>query len=424
MDKYVKENMDKILPKKKGIRKIHIPYIIGGILIFIFWGGIVFGNHNSKINIKRTDLTVTPVISGDFNDYIRISGQVMPINTIHLSVIEGGKVVEKLIEEGMSVMAGDIILRLENTNLQLDVLSSEALFVEKQNSLRNTEVSIAQEKINLRREKLQIDMDVAQKKRKFEQYDRLFSENLVSREEYLHAKENHEFAVSAYNLIVERQKQDSIFSSVRLDQIRYDLEITLKNLEIVRQRMENLNVKAPVDGQLGMLNIEIGQTISAGAQIGQISVLSDYKVEAAIDEHYIDRVRTGLDGTFERQDSSYILRVSKVSPEVRNKQFKTDFIFEGERPENIRAGQTYIINLQLGQPAEAILIPRGAFYSSTGGKWIFVIMPDGSCAVRRPIVIGRQNPNYYEVISGLEPNEQVIISGYESYGDAKELIIK
>lgn len=252
----------------------------------------------------------------------------------------------------------------------------------------------------------------------------LYKEQLISREEYRLAKESYEFSLDGHDLVVERQKQDSIYRSVQIDQLEDDLDNMRLNMSLVRQRMDNLNVKAPIDGQLGLLNVEIGQSITSGAMLGQINVLSDYKVEALIDEHYIDRVQQGLDGTFERQDRNFALRVRKVYPEVREKQFKADFVFEGERPDNIRTGQTYYINLQLGQPAQAVLIPRGAFYQTTGGKWIFVLQPEGSRVVRRAITIGRQNPVYYEILSGLEPGEQVITSGYDTFGEGQELILK
>ena len=196
-----------------------------------------------------------------------------------------------------------------------------------------------------------------------------------------------------------------------------------RNLEMVRARVEDLNVKAPADGQLGLLDVEIGQTVGAGSRIGQINVLSDYKVEAMIDEHYIDRVKAGLAASFERQGRDFSLRVRKVYPEVRDKQFRTDFVFDGERPDNIRTGQTYYINLRLGQPSEAIMIPRGAFYQNTGGRWIFVVTPDGKRAVRRDITIARQNPQYYEVTSGLHAGEMVITSSYDMFGDAEEIIL-
>jgi len=416
--------MDTIIEKKKGLKKKHIPFIIGGAIFLLAVGWLVFGNHASKLNVEKNKVSIQDVTKGQFNDYVRINGQVLPINTIQLSAIEGGMVSEKLVEEGSMVRQGEIIVRLTNPMLNLNILDSEAQLAEKQNMLRNTQVTMEQEKLSLKKEKLQLDMDVERKRRKYEQYKQLYSEELTSKEEYLQAKEDYEFAVDGRKLVVERQKQDSIFRGIQVDQMEESLHSIRQNLVLVRQRNDNLNVKAPVNGQLGLLDVEIGQTVSTGGRIGQISVLSDYKVEASIDEHYIDRVKQGLDATFERQDKNFALRVRKVYPEVRDKQFKTDFIFEGERPDNIRAGQTYYINLQLGQPTEAVLIPRGAFYQTTGGQWIFVVTPDGNKAIRRKISIGRQNPNYYEVTSGLEPGEKVITSSYDTYGDIQELVLK
>lgn len=416
--------MDTVIEKKKGLKKKHIPFIIGGALFLLAVAWLVFGNHASKLNVEKNKISIMDVTKGQFNDYVRINGQVLPINTIQLSAIEGGMVAEKLVEEGSMVRHGEVIVRLTNPMLNLNILDSEAQLAEKQNMLRNTQVTMEQEKLTLKKEKLQLDMDVERKKRKYEQYKQLHLENLTSKEEYLQAKEDYEYAVDGLKLVVERQKQDSIFRGIQVDQMEESLHSIRQNLVLVRQRNENLNVKAPVDGQLGLLDVEIGQTVTTGGRIGQISVLSDYKVEASIDEHYIDRVKQGLDATFERQDKNFALRVRKVYPEVRDKQFKTDFIFEGERPDNIRAGQTYYINLQLGQPTEAVLIPRGAFYQTTGGQWIFVVTPDGSKAIRRKISIGRQNPNYYEVTSGLEPGERVITSSYDTYGDIQELVLK
>lgn len=416
--------MDIQLERKKGIRKKHIPYIAGGIVILLVIIWMVFGNHASKLNVEKNKISIQPVSKGQFNDYVRISGQVMPISTVQLSAVEGGMVMEKVVEEGTMVKQGDVIIRLSNPMLNLNILDAEAQLAEKQNFLRNTQVTMEQEKLRLRQERLQLDLDVQRKKRKYQQYKKLYEENLTSKEEYLQAKEDYEFAENGLKLVLDRQKQDSIYRGVQVDQMEESLHSIRQNLYLIRARVENLNVKAPVSGQLGLLDVEIGQTVSTGAKMGQISVLSDFKVEANIDEHYIDRVKQGLDATFERQDKNFALRVRKVYPEVRDKQFKTDFIFEGERPDNIRAGQTYYINLQLGQPTEAVLIPRGPFYQTTGGQWIFVVTPDGDKAVRRKITISRQNPTFYEVTSGLEPGEKVITSAYDTYGDTQELILK
>jgi len=416
--------MDRILEKKKGIQKKHLPYIAGGVVLLVALGWMIFGDHTSKFNADKEKLTIQSVTKGEFNDYIRINGQVQPISTIQLSAIEGGMVAEKVVEEGSMVHKGEIIVRLTNPNLNMSILDSEAQLAEKQNFLRNTQVTMEQDKLNLSKEKLQYDLDVERKKRKYVQYQTLYNEKLTSREDYLQAKEDYDLAVKNLDLVIQRQRQDSIFRGVQMQQMEESLRNMRENLVLVRQRVDNLNVKAPVDGQLGLLDVEIGQSVGTGALIGQISVLSDYKIEAMIDEHYIDRVKSGLAATFERQDKTFNLVVRKVYPDVRDKQFKTDFVFEGERPDNIRTGQTYYINLQLGQPADAIMIPRGAFYQNTGGQWIFVVSPDGKTATRRTIQIGRQNPLYYEVLSGLEPGEQVVTSGYDNFGDVKELVFK
>lgn len=407
--------------RKKRVR--YIIYAIGILLftLFIIW--LVLGSGNRRLKVKSDYLIVSDVKYGEFNNYIRISGQVQPIYTIQLSAIEGGFVAEKCLEEGSMVEAGDVIVRLSNPNLSLSILDSEAQLAEKQNFLRNTQVVMEQERLRLRQEKLQLDLEVERKRRKYRQYEQLYNEQLISREEFMQAKEDYEFAYNGRELVVDRQKQDSIYRGIQIENMEESLQNMRRNIQLVRQRSENLNVKAPLGGQLGLLDVEVGQNVGSGAKIGQINVLSDYKVEALIDEHYIDRIKPGLDATFERQENLFELQVRKVFPDVREKQFKTEFIFVGDRPQNIRSGQTYYINLQLGQPSEAILIDRGAFFQTTGGQWVFVLTADGKRAVRRTVKIGRQNPNYYEVIEGLYPGERVVTSSYTDYEQIDELIL-
>jgi len=416
--------MDRKIEKKKGLSKRHIPFIIGGALLLwlIFWA--LFGDHSSTLRVESRTITIETVQTGLFNDYIRLNGQVQPINIIQLSAIEGGMVDAKLIEEGTMVKKGDVIAHLTNPMLSLSILDSEAQLAEKQNFLRNTLVQMEQEKLNLRREKLQLDLDIDRMKRKYDQYQKLYDSNLTSREEYLMAKEDYEFGIRKRDLIMERQRQDSIFRGVQVEQMEESLANMRRNMRMIRERVENLNIKAPIDGQLGLLDIEIGQSISVGQRIGQINVLSDYKIEAMIDEHYIDRIRIDLSATFERQDRTFNLRARKVYPEVRGGQFKTEFVFTDERPDNIRTGQTYYLNLELGQASEALLIPRGAFYQSTGGRWVYVLSADGTTAHKRAIRIGKQNPQFYEVLEGLEAGERVIVSSYEVFGDNEKLILK
>lgn len=416
--------MDRVIEKKKGINKKHIPYIAGGVLLIVFILWLIFGNHKATLKVDSRSIITGTAENGLFNDFVRVNGQVQPITTIQLAPLEGGVVDQKVVEEGAMVKKGDIILRLTNSQLNLQILETEASLAEKENIHRNTQLSMEQEKLNLQKERLQLNLEVERKARKFKQNERLYNENLIAREEYLQAKEDYDFAVQTRTLVIARQKQDSTFRTTQVQNMEENLQSMRKSMSMARQRVDNLNVKSPIDGQLGTLDVVLGQNIPTGSNIGQINDLSDYKIEAQIDEHYIDRVKTGLSATFERQGSQFPLEVQKVYPDVKNGQFKTDFSFTGERPGNIRTGQTYYINLELGQPAEAVIIPRGAFYQKTGGTWIFVLTPEGDRAFKRPIRIGRQNPQYYEVLEGLQPGEKVIVSSYENYGNNEVLVLK
>lgn len=418
------EKMDRPIEKKKGLKKKHIGYIIGGIIIIVLVYMAFFTDRTSTYRVEKDKLIIEKVIKDQFNDYITVPGTVEPISTIFLDAQEGGRVEERLIEEGSMVKKGDIILRLSNPDLYLNILDSEAQLAEKENFLRNTQVTMEQERISIKRELINLKYDIERKERTYQQNVELMKDNLISREEFIRSKEDLDMARSSQELFVERQKADSLFRSVQVETIKGNLENMRKNLALVRQRMENLNVRATIDGQLGLLVPEIGQSISRGANMGQINVLTSYKVSAQIDEHYIDRVRTQLAATLDRQGSKYNLVVRRVYPEVRNGTFEIDMVFTDTIPDNIRTGQTYYISLQLGQPKESVLVPIGGFFQETGGQWIFVLDPSESFATRRNISIGRKNPKYYEVLEGLQPGEKVIISGYESFGKNEKLVFK
>lgn len=415
--------MDRVLEKKKGLQKKHIPYVAGGVALLLILGWLIFGDHSSSLKVDSRTVTIETARKGQFNDYVRVNGNVLPITTVQVSPLESGNVDVKVVEEGALVKKGDVIVKLTNPQLNMQILTSEADLAEKENLLRNTRVSMEQEKLNLQKERLQLEMEVARKQRKYEQYESLHKEQLISDEEYRQAKEDYELVIKQKELVYERQEQDSIFRKIQVDNMEISLESMKKNMELIRQRVDNLNVKANIDGELGLLDVVLGQYVTAGTKVGQINDLSDYKIEAMIDEHYIDRVKPGLEGTFERQGSKFGLTVKTVFPEVRNGQFRTWCYLTGERPDNIRSGQTYYINLELGQPTDAIIIPRGAFYQTTGGSWIFVVSPDGDKAYRRPVKIGRQNPQYYEVLEGLDDGEKVITSSYETYGNNEVLLL-
>lgn len=416
--------MDKIIEKKKGLKKKHIPYVAGAALLAVFIGWLIFGNHVATLRVEKQKITIEPVISGIFNDYIRIMGNVEPITFFQLTPLESGRVVEKLIEEGTTVKKGQEILRLENPGLEMSVLDNEAKLAEKQNALKNLLLQQEKEKLTLLQTRLQNEIDIERKRRKYEQNKKLFEEDLIAKEDYITAKEDYEMAVKNNELLLQKQAQDSIYQSIEAENMRMSLSNMVANVKMVREQYDNLNVKAPIDGQLGTLNVEIGQQVAQGSNIGVISVLDDYKVSAQIDEHYIDRVKKDLEASLERQGSNYDLKVRKVYPDVKGGQFKTDLTFVSDKPENIRTGQTYHINLQLGASDSSVLIPRGAFYQNTGGQWVFVLTSDGSEAYRRNIKIGKQNPQYYQVIDGLAPGEKVITSGYEMFGNNERLILK
>lgn len=415
--------MDIQLEKKKGIRKKHIPYIAAGASFLILLGWIIFGDHSSTLRIDARSVSTGVAKFDQFNDFMRNDGQVQPITVVQLSPQEGGIVQEKVVEEGAQVRKGEVIVRLSNSQLDLQILDAEANLAEKQNFLRNTLVAMEQDKLNNRNEKLTLELETTRKRRAFLQQEKLYNEALIAREDYLQAKEDYELVIQKYDLISERIRQDSILRTVQVEQMEGDLANMRRNVQLIRERKENLNVRSQINGELGLLDVVLGQNISAGQKIGQVNDLSDYKIESMFDEHYIDRVRSGLNATFERQGSSYGLTVRKVFPEVREGKFRAEFVFTGERPDNIRSGQTYYINVELGQPTEGIIIPKGAFFQSTGGNWIFVLDPDGKKAHRRNIRIGRQNPQYYEVLEGLTAGERVIVSSYESYRDNQTLIL-
>ncbi len=413
--------MDRKIEHKGFLRKRHTPYIVGAIGALAVAAWMVFGDHRSTYRVDSDAVTTSEVRYGEFSDYVRLNGVVQPISTVQLTPLEGGMVHERVIEEGSTVKRGQVIVRLSNPQLNIQILESEASLAEKENFLRNTRVQMEQEKLTLRRERLTLEMEMSRKRRKYEQDKELWAEELISKEEYLQSKEDYELSLSTVELVIERQKQDSIFRALQVDNMEQNLRSMQQNMALVRQRVENLNVKSLIDGELGMLDVELGQSVSSGQKLGQINDLSGYKIEAMIDEHYIDRVVQGLEATFERGAERYSVRVAKVFPEVREGKFRTWLTFSEDKPENMRTGQTFYLNLELGLPNEAIIIPRGGFYQSTGGQWIYVV--EGDKAVRRPIRISRQNPQYYEVTEGLEAGEVVITSSYESFGDTETITL-
>ena len=417
--------MDRPIAQKHGFQlsRHGLPAVGIGFVLCAF-GWLLLDNHAATLRIDAADVTIAQVTQGEFKDYVRTNGRVVPLQVVQIAPEEGGIVREKVVEEGAEVKMGDVIVRLSNANLDLQILNAEAELAEKQNLLRNTQVAMQQDRLNNQTELAQVEMDTRRKRRAYEQNEQLYGRGLVSREEFMRSKEDYDLSLTKQRLIGNRLRQDSLYRTVQMDQMEDNLQAMRLNVMMVRQRKDKLEVRSAIDGELGLLDVELGQSIQPGQKIGQINDLSNYKVEASIDEHYIDRVRQGLSATFVRNGQTYHLLVRKVYPEVRQGKFRTDFVFVGSRPEHIRTGQTYYIDLELGRPEQAVLIPRGTFFQTTGGQWIFVLDRNGQRAYRRNIRIGRQNPQYYEVLEGLEAGEQVVVSGYEGFKENEILRIE
>lgn len=417
-------SMDRKIEKKKGIRPKHIIYAVSALVFIALLVKVFTGFNKSTFRAEKDKVTISTIEKGEFKDYISLIGTVEPITSIYLDVEEGGKVLEKVIDEGEMVKKGDVIVRLKNNDLNLQILNTESQLAYQTNELRNTLIGMETQKINNKQQLLSIDYEIIKLKRNYEQNNALYEKGFISKEEYLISKSNYEYAVKDRELRFEKMIQDSIFRENQKAQMNSSLVNMQQNLRMVRERLDNLNIKAPADGQLGSLNIEIGQNINRGERIGELHILDNFKVVAEVDEHYIDRVSRDLSASFERQDRQFAIDVKKVYPEVRDGRFKVDLLFRSEIPDNLRTGQTYHIKLELGEPVNAVLVPRGGFFQSTGGQWIFVVDNAGKYAEKRTIQIGRQNPVYYEVINGLEPGEQVITSSYEIFGNNERVELK
>jgi HlyD family secretion protein len=416
--------MDRIIENKAKKRRKY--YWIGGsvlVVALLVWQ-IFFADHSSKLNVDTDRLTIVDVVEQDFLDYMNANGTVEPIATIYLDAVEGGRIEEILIEEGSMVKEGDVILILSNPDLNLRILTNQANLAEQENRLRDTKIAMEQQRIELRRQIIQLEYDLIRQKRDYNNNKGLFDKGLIAEQEYLLSKENYELSNHTIKLFKERAEQDSIFRATQVVNLEEALDRMRENLSLVKDKMESLKVKAPVSGQLGSLDAEIGQNVPTGFRLGQINVLDDYKIAALVDQHWIDRIKTGLPASIDRNDKVFNLEIKKVYPEVRNGQFQVDLEFTGEKPENIRAGQTYRISIELGQPETAIQVAKGGFFSTTGGQWIYVVDPSGQYAEKRSIRTGKENPRFYEILEGLEPGEKVINSSYSTFGDNDKLILK
>jgi HlyD family secretion protein len=418
------DSMDRKI-ENKGKARRRIVYVSMAAVVFLaILYVIIFGDKSSRLNVDTDRITIEEVRADVFQDYIAVIGTTNPIRTIYLDAMEGGRVEEILLEEGSMLKEGNVIVRLSNTNLLLDIMFRESELAERENNLRTTRLQMEQNKLTLRSQLLEIDYQFQTQQRLFEKNEALFQARHISQEEYEKSKEQVDYLSKRRQLLVENQVQDSIFRGTQVRQLEESIDRMHQNLRMIKKKLDDLDVKAPAEGLLASLNVEIGESVSSGFRLGQVHILDAYKLQVEIDEHYISRVARGLKGEFEFAGSDYDLQLSRIYPEVRNGRFSVDMEFTGEVPEKIRIGQTFRIRLELGESRSAVLLPRGGFYQSTGGQWVYVVDPSGSFATKRNIRIGRQNPRFYEVLEGLEEGEKVIVSSYDNYGNVDKLILK
>jgi len=416
--------MDKIISKKKWFEKKEFWFLSGTILLVLGLYLAIFANSHRTATVKLENVEIASVSNGIFQDYISASAKVEPIRTIYLDVEEGGRVQKLFVEEGVMVKEGQPLLLLTNSDLNLRIMNSEASLAEQTTRMRDTRLVMEQQSISLKNQLVELKFKIQKQKRSNEANEVLYTKGIISKEDFLSSKESLEEMIEKYNLLRQQQQRDSVSRKIQLAQLDESLEMMHNNLKLVRQKLDNLLVKAPVDGQLSTFNAEIGENKQQGQRLGVINVLTAYKIRADIDEHYIDKVKTGLQARFERNGLTYMLEVAKVYPDVKNGVFGVDMKFTKGIPENIHTGQSFHITIELGSPGKAMIIPRGGFYQETGGQWIFVYNKDTKTAVKRNIKIGRQNPELYEILEGLHDNEMVIVSSYNNFEKAEQLIIE
>jgi HlyD family secretion protein len=416
--------MDRRIQKKRWTPKRIAWASAAGLFFAVVIYHFLFGDHSSRLNVDPERITISTVERGPFQEFIPVNGTVLPLKTFYLDAVEGGRVEKVFVEAGSVVNKGDPILKLTNAYLQLDAMNREAQLFDQMNNLRNTRLAMEQNRLHLRTQIVELEYQLQQKRRAYERNAELAKRNLISRQEYEDAKDEYDYLRNRRELTLETQKQDSLLRQVQLERLEAAVKRMEASLEMVKQNVENLVVRAPISGQLTSLNAEIGQSKSPKESIGQIDVLEGFKVRAQIDEHYITRITPGLGGEFDLAGKSYRLIVKKVYPEVRQGSFEVDLEFSGEEPKDIRRGQTLQVRLELGDLSEAILLPRGGFYQKTGGNWVFILDRAGEVAVKRQIRLGRQNPQVFEVLEGLAPGERAITSSYDNFGDIDKLILK
>jgi HlyD family secretion protein len=414
--------MDRKLEKKYWSKK-RIALISGGAVVaMLLLYNLIFADHRSKLNVEKDKITISTVSKGTFDQYIAVTAVVLPLKTIRLDAIVGGYVSQKYLEGGSMVKRGDSILRLENQNLMMDFVNHETEIYRLINELQNTRQTLKQNRFTMQQTVANLDFQIEQAKDLYDRTKQLVDEKIVSRQEFVKNKLDYERLVKQRQIEVESQRFQEENAKIQIDRLESTILRTQRNLQMMKDNLSNLVLRAPIDGQLSSVDAEVGGSITAGQNIGQIDDLDGFKMRAEVDEHYISRVFPGLKSTFEFNGKTYALSIIKVYPEVKNGRFNVDMKFEKEMPEGIRRGQSSPIRLELGKSSSALLLPVGGFFSDTGGNWVYVVDKAGNRAVKRNISLGQKNPQYFEILEGLQEGEQVITSSYENFGDKEVLV--
>ncbi|MBL7825265.1 MAG: HlyD family efflux transporter periplasmic adaptor subunit [Saprospiraceae bacterium] len=407
--------------KKKRFTPQRIALGIGIVAFLIFAVRTILNGSQSTLNVQRDKITVSKVERGVFDEFIVVTGVVQPLRTYQLDAVEGGYVAEKVLDGGASVKKGDLILKLENQRLMLDYVNRETEMYDLINNLENTRLRLRQDKFTLKKTLSELEYQIQQAKDDHDRNAKLYADKVVSAQEFNRTRITYERLVQQREIEIENQKFQEENSLTQIKQLEGTLDRTKLNLTMMKENLANLSVRAPVGGLLSRVDVEIGQSITAGQNIGQIDDVNGFKMRVEVDEHYISRIFPGLEGSFEFSGSSHKLVVYKVYPEVRNGRFEVDMSFAAAVPAGIRRGQSVPVRLQLGKPAEATLLASGGFFSSTGGNWVYVLNEGNNKAVKRNISLGRKNPQFYEVLDGLQAGESVITSSYDNF-DEKDVL--
>ena len=397
---------------------------ISGIAVFVcaVIYMAIFGDHSARLNVQVDRITISEVTRGPFQEFTVQRGTVLPIQTYYIDALEGGQIEEIFLEEGTMVEKGIPILKLSNPTLEQNILTQEARLFEQINNMENTRLNLENRAIRNRQELMRVELNLRETERQYEKQKVLYERGLTSQDLFESARDRYQNDQKRRSFALETVRQDSLYRINQLAALDTSARSLRRQLEHVRRPLENLTVRAPIAGQLSQLNAEIGQLMNRGRRIGQVDVLDAYKMRVGIDEFYITRITKGLKGTIEIGDETYDLTIRRVFPEVLEGQFEVDMDFVDATPQSIRRGQTEQIRLELDAPEEAMLLPRGGFYQTTGGNWVFVV--EGDEAIRRDVRIGRQSPEYFEVLDGLSPGERVVTSSYDNYEEIDKLVLK